>query len=92
MITLAATERRARRLAEALTPLLQQHLALGGREMLPVDKRTLDAARKVAEAVNDLDQTKFAGGREVAARRALERAARSLRTQLKNREAKRGGK
>lgn len=90
MITHAATERRARRLAEALTPVIQQHL--GSRVMVEADKRTIEAAEKVAEAVNQLDQTKFAGGREVAARRALERAARSLRTQLKNREKNRGSK
>ncbi|MBZ9678923.1 hypothetical protein [Mesorhizobium sp. ES1-1] len=56
--------------------------------MTRVDKATLEAAWAVANAMAAYDQAKFAGGREVAARKAVERACRSLHTQLRNREAK----
>lgn len=88
---------KAARLADALAPLIEAHLlsepalprVVERRVLVTADRLTIDAAKKVAKAIDLLDQTKFVGGREVAARQALERAARSLRTQLKNREARR---
>jgi hypothetical protein len=99
MMAVDPNEQRAKaaRLADALAPLIEAHpladpappRVVERRVLVTADRLTIDAAKKVAKAVDILDQTKFAGGREVAARQALERAARSLRTQLKNREARR---
>lgn len=99
MMAVDPNEQRAKaaRLADALAPLIEAHLlsepapprVVERRVLVAADRMTIDAAKKVAAAVDLLDQTKFVGGREVAARQALERAARSLRTQLKNREARR---
>lgn len=55
-----------------------------------LDRDTLHAARAVADAIHAVDQAKFAGGREVHVRNVLFRACRTLRTQLKNLEAKHG--
>ncbi|RWE48574.1 MAG: hypothetical protein EOS79_08550 [Mesorhizobium sp.] len=98
MMAVDPNEQRAKaaRLADALAPLIEAHLlteptpqrVVERRVLVTADRLTIDAAKKVAEAINFLDQTKYAGGREVAARQALERAARSLRTQLKKREAR----
>lgn len=89
----------AARLANALAPMIEAQLLAAPNPAIkyidrkvPVraDKGVIEAALRVVKATDHVDQSKFAGGREVAAREALLRACRSLRTQMKHREAHRG--
>lgn len=87
-------ERRRRvaaKLASTLAPLVDAELASAPahvvvrRVAIPADRELIAAAQDVASAVFDLDQAQFVGGREVAARKSLERAARRLRARLQKR-------
>ena len=51
-----------------------------------IDRKIMVACQKLADAVDQHDQAKFAGFREVAARRAVERAAQSVAVLMKQRQ------
>ncbi|KQZ14335.1 hypothetical protein ASD44_09815 [Mesorhizobium sp. Root554] len=83
--------RLAAMLADTLAPLVDAELEATPPRIVVrhvavyADRDLIQASVLVALAVNELDQAKYAGGREVAARMKLERAARRLRTRLRKR-------
>ena len=79
------------RLANAIAPVIERELAAiaANAAIQPPppspakDQRLMKTARAVAAALDDLDQAKFSGCRELAARRLLESRVRALRAALK---------
>lgn len=89
----AMRRRAATAIAQLIAPSIQEALAsipsfvVSQPVTIRADKAILDAARQVAAAVTAYDQAKFSSFGEAGARLALERAARTVKSRLEQREA-----
>lgn len=83
-VDLDRQRQKAAALARALEPMIAAHYTADAAPppLRAMDRPILRAAVALAETVSRLEQSKFGPG-EIAARRALERAATTLRQRLR---------
>ncbi len=79
----------ARRIADELVPVIEARLASQRSAAAHHDRLALSSAEKVADAVDRLEQVRFQPG-ERGARLALEKAAKTLRDQVRRRRSQHG--